>query len=215
MSAYRVMIADDETISRGYMELFVRASGRYEIAAALPLADDVLPWCEEHPLPDLVVMDVVMAAGRDGLTAAAELKQKYPEIKIVIATSMADADWLERARESGIESFWFKTYPDLSLLEVMDRTMAGESVYPTSAPAVMLGDLPASRLSKQQRTLLRLMTDGLSNREIAERMSLSPNTVKEYVDTLMEKTGIHSRTGLAARASRLGIAVSETDLRSG
>ena len=215
MEPYKVLIADDEMISRGYMELFVRASGRYEIAAALPLADDVLPWCEEHPLPDLVVMDVVMAVGRDGLTAAGELKQKYPEVKIVIATSMADADWLEKAREYGIESFWFKTYPDLSLLEVMDRTMAGESVYPTSAPAVMLGDLPASRLSKQQRTLLRLMTDGLSNREIAEKMSLSPNTVKEYVDTLMERTGIHSRTGLAARASRLGIAVSETDLRSG
>ena len=215
MVPYRVLIADDEMISRGYMELFIRTSNRYEIAAALPYADDVFAWCEKNPLPDLVVMDVLMAAGRDGLTAAAELKQKYPEIKIVIATSMADADWLERARESGIESFWFKTCPDLSLLEVMDRTMAGESVYPTSAPAVMLGDLPASRLSKQQRTLLRLMTDGLSNREIAEKMGLSPNTVKEYVDTLMERTGIHSRTGLAARASRLGIAVSDTDLRSG
>lgn len=215
MEAYRVLIVDDELISRGYMELFIQASSRYAIAATLPLADDAPAWCEANPPPDLILMDVMMVAGRDGLTVAAEIKKKHPEIRIVIATSMADADWPDRAKAAGIESFWFKTCPDLSLLEVMDRTMAGESVYPASAPAVMLGDLPASELTKRQRSILRLMTDGLSNREIAERMSLSPNTVKEYVDTLMEKTGIHSRTGLAARAARLGIAVSETELRSG
>ena len=120
----------------------------------------------------------------------------------------------EKARQSGIESFWFKTYSDISLLEVMDRTMAGESVYPEKAPGVMLGCLQASKLTKQQRSLLRYLTEGLSNREIAEKMYLSPNTVKDYLDDLMEKTGIHSRTALVAQASRLGIVVSETDRKN-
>ena len=75
----------------------------------------------------------------------------------------------------------------------------------------MLGDLPAADLTRQQRSLLRYLTEGLSNREIAERMYLSPNTVKDYLDDLMEKTGIHSRTALVAQASRLGIVISETD----
>lgn len=171
---YRVVIVDDEMISRCYMELFIKPSRRYEVAASLPFARDALAWCRAHEPPDLILMDVMMAEGVDGLTAAGELKRAFPGTKIIVATSMADADWLEKARAAGVESFWFKTYPDCPLLEVMDRTMAGESVYPGGAPDVMLGDLPATALTRQQRSLLRYMTEGLSNREIAERMYLSP-----------------------------------------
>ncbi len=207
----RVFIADDEMISRGYMELFIKPSKRYEIAASLPFAADVLNWCRGNPLPDLVILDVMMASGVDGLTAAAEIKRLWPEIRIIVTTSMADTDWLEKARAAGIESFWFKTYSDISLLEVMDRTMAGESVYPGKEPGVMLGSLPAAELTGQQRGILRLLVEGLSNREIAQRLFLSPNTVKDYMDELMDKTGIHSRTALVAQASRLGIVVSDAD----
>ena len=208
---FRVVIADDEMISRGYMELFVKLSKRYEIAAVLPYAKDVINWCRNNPLPDLILLDVMMEVGVDGLTAAKEIKQLYPQIKIIAVTSMADVDWLETARKAGIESFWFKTCSDISLLEVMDRTMDGESVYPESVPDLMLGNLPASALTKKQRSLLRFLTEGLSNREIAEKMYLSPNTVKEYLDDLMDQTGIHSRTALVAQASRTGIVVSDTD----
>ena len=209
---YRVVITDDEVISRGYMELFIKPSKRYEIAATLPFAQDVLTWCANNPLPDLIIMDVMMTEGIDGLTAAQEIKKLYPDVKIVLATSMADIDWVDKAKQAGIESFWFKTYSDISLLEVMDKTMNGASVYPESAPDVMLGALCASDLTRQQRSLLRHLTEGLSNREIADAMHLSVNTVKDYLDGLMEKTGIHSRTALAAQASRLGIVVSDNDL---
>ena len=208
---YRVVIVDDEMISRGYMELFIKPSRRYEIAASLPFAADALAWCRENGPPDLVILDVMMASGIDGLTAAAEIKRRWPQVKIIVTTSMADTDWLDQAKEAGVESFWFKTYSELSLLEVMDRTMAGESVYPGHAPGVTLGSLPAAELTNQQRKLLRLLVEGLSNREIAQRLYLSPNTVKDYLDDLMEKTGIHSRTALVAQASRLGIVVSDAD----
>ena len=93
----------------------------------------------------------------------------------------------------------------------MDRTMAGESVYPEKAPGISLGRLPVSSLTRQQRSILRLLTEGRSNREIAEQLYLSPNTVKDYLDDLMDKADIHSRTALAAQASRLGVVVSEAD----
>ena len=208
---YKVVIVDDEMISRGYMELFIKPSRRYEIAASLPFAADALAWCRENTPPDLVILDVMMASGVDGLTAAGEIKRRYPRVKVIVTTSMADTDWLEKAREAGGESFWFKTYSSMSLLEVMDRTMAGESVYPGSAPGVALGALPAKDLTNQQRNILRLLVEGLSNREIGERLFLSPNTVKDYLDDLMEKSGIHSRTALVAQASRLGIVVSDAD----
>ena len=208
---YKVVIVDDEMISRGYMELFIKPSRRYEIAASLPFAADLLAWCRENPPPDLVILDVMMASGVDGLTAAEEIKRRWPQVRIIVTTSMADTDWLEKAQKAGVESFWFKTYSDISLLEVMDRTMAGESVYPGRAPGVSLGKLPAAELTNQQRRLLHLLVEGLSNREIGQKLYLSPNTVKDYLDDLMEKTGIHSRTALVAQASRLGIVVSDAD----
>ena len=208
---YKVVIVDDEMISRGYMELFIKPSRRYEIAASLPFAQDVVNWCAENTLPDLIILDVMMASGIDGLTAAAEIKQRWPEVRIIVTTSMADTDWLDQARAAGVESFWFKTYSEMSLLDVMDRTMAGDSVYPGAPPGVALGNLPAAELTARQREVLRLLVEGLSNREIGERLYLSPATVKDYLDDLMEKTGIHSRTALVAQASRLGIVVSDAD----
>ena len=208
---YKVVIVDDEMISRGFMELLIKPSKHYEVIAALPFAKDALLWCQQNTPPDLIIMDVMMEQGIDGLTAAAQLKAEYPQTKLLLVTSMADADWLQKAKAAKIESFWFKTYSTLSLLDVMDKTVAGESVYPEEAPAVMLGCLPASELTKQQRALLRHLTEGLSNREIAERMYLSPNTVKDYLDDLMDKTGIHSRTALVAKASRLGVVISEKE----
>ncbi len=208
---YRVVIVDDEMISRGYMELFIKPSRRYEIAASLPFAADALAWCRKNEPPDLIIFDVMMASGVDGLTAAAEIKRDFPRVRTIVTTSMADTDWLEKARRAGVESFWFKTYSEMSLLEVMDRTMAGESVYPGAPPGVALGNLPAAELTVRQREVLRLMVEGLSNREIGEKLCLSPATVKDYLDDLMEKSGIHSRTALVAQASRLGIVVSDAD----
>ena len=212
MSApYKVIIVDDELISRGFMELLIKPSKEFQIIAAMPFAKDALKWCQDSEIPDLIIMDVMMEKGVDGLTAAAQIKKEHPQIRIIVSTSMADADWLEKAQSAGIESFWFKTSSELSLLEVMERTMAGESVYPEEAPAVMLGEIPATELTKQERTMLRFLIDGLSNREIAEEMHFSPNTIKDHMDALMMKTGIHSRTALVAQASRLGVVVSDND----
>ena len=205
-----VVIVDDEIISRGYMELSIEPSRVYEVEASLPSADSALEWLEDNSAPDLLILDVMMKSGIDGLSAAQVVRDKYPQVKIIIVTSMADTDWIGEARRIGVDAFWFKTYSEISLLEVMDRVMAGETVYPGQMPQVSLGDLPAERLTPRQRTLLRMMVDGLSNREIAEEMGVSPHTVKENVDTLMDKTGIHSRTALAAQASHLNVVVSDS-----
>ena len=208
---YKIIIVDDELISRGFMEMLVKPMKNYQIEAALPYAKDLILWCDEHQPPDLVIMDVMMEKGVDGLTAAAKLKQKYPQTKIILATSMVDTAFLNKAKDAGIESFWFKTCAEISLTDVMNRTMAGESIYPEDAPSVMLGDLPANELTPQQRNLLRLMIDGLSNREIGEKMYISQSTVKAHLDELMRRTGIHSRISLVAKASRLGVVVSDAE----
>ena len=208
---YRVIIVDDELISRGFMEMLIKPLKDYRIAAMLSYAKDVMHWCEQNDPPDLMLMDVMMEKGMDGLTAAAMLKQQYPQTKIILTTSMVDSDFLDHAKKAGVDSFWFKSCSEISLTDVMDQTMAGCSVYPEDAPLVMLGELPANELTNQQRRLLRLLIDGLSNREIGERMYISPNTVKTHLEELMRKTGLHSRISLAAKAARLGVVVSDSE----
>ena len=200
----KVAVVDDQRLARMYVDLFVKSSTRYELAASIPYAEDALEWCRENK-PDLVIMDVVMARGMDGLTAAAILKREMPQTKIILATSMAQPEWMAQAQAAGIDSFWYKEYSRLPLLEIMDRTVAGESVYADSPPQAMLGDLPTSELTDQQKRLLGCLTQGIPNKEIAEMLHISPLTVKSHLEQLMEKTGIHSRTELAVKASRLGL----------
>lgn len=200
----KVAVVDDQRLARMYVDLFVKSSTRYELAASIPYAEDALNWCRENK-PDLVIMDVVMARGIDGLTAAAQIKRELPQIKIILATSMAQPEWMAQAQAAGIDSFWYKEYSRLPLVEIMGRTVDGESVYADTPPQAMLGSLPTSELTDQQKRLLGYLTQGIPNKEIAEILHISPLTVKSHLEQLMEKTGIHSRTELAVKASRLGL----------
>ena len=129
----RVAVVDDQYLARGFFEGLVRMSERYELAASIPCAEQAITFCDQNPV-DLVVMDVMMKHGLDGLTCARSIKASHPEVKIILTTSTAEAEWIEKARRARVESFWFKEYSATSLTEVMDRTMDGESVYPDSLP---------------------------------------------------------------------------------
>lgn len=211
----KVVVADDEMISRGYMELFIKPSLRYEIVASLPSAQMVLEYCRESEPPDLVIMDIMMKSGTDGLTVAEMLKREFPQVKIILATSSLETTWLDKARICGVESFWYKAYARMSLLEIMDRTMAGESVYANEEKGTMLGKLPAADLTGQQRNVLRELTRGKNNREIGERLGIEETTVRYHLDEIMRKTDIHSRVELAVKAAKAGIVVSDEDRLQG
>ena len=206
-----VLAADGDRTFRDYMELLTAASEKYALRAAFPLAADALSWCREHGAPELVVMEVLMSEGPDGITAAGLLKQSWPGTKIILTAADAESDWIDKARAAGADSFWFKVDAGLSLPALMDETMAGRSVFPVRPPERMLGRLSSGELTTQQRRVLRLLTEGLSNREIAERLVISHYTVKDHLDEIMERADIHSRTALAVRAARLGIVVSEAE----
>ena len=140
----RVAVVDDQYLARGFFEGLVRMSERYELAASIPCAEQAITFCDQNPV-DLVVMDVMMKHGLDGLTCARSIKASHPEVKIILTTSTAEAEWIEKARRARVESFWFKEYSSTSLTEVMDRTMDGESVYPDSLPNPAFGDPTGSR----------------------------------------------------------------------
>ena len=206
----KVVVVDDQYVARSFFEIHVQMSRQYELAASLSNAEQAVAWCGEHPA-DLVIMDVMMKTGLDGLTCARIIKSSHPDVKIILATSMAEAGWIEKARKAGIESFWFKEYSDIPLTEVMDRTMNGESVYPDTPPNPDFGAVTRADLTARELEVLRELTRNLTNEEIAEALHISPHTVKRHIENMLEKTGYRNRIDLAVNAKALGLVVHEDD----
>ena len=210
MPPYRVLVVDDQYIARGFFEMHVRAAEHYELAGSLPEAEMALPFCEKEQV-DLILMDVMMRHGIDGITTAAQIKSRFPQIRIILTTSAAEANWEDRARAVGVDSFWYKEYSEEPLLTIMDKTMAGQSVYPSDPPEVDFGRVTRADLTERQLDVLRELTAGSTNEEIAEKLCISVFTVKRHIQDLLEKTGYESRLALAVHARSLGLVVSEKD----
>lgn len=178
--AYRVLIADDQKMVRQMFEFAVKGSEHYELAGMVETPEKAVELCHGGKI-DLVLMDVVMGSGMDGLDAAKQIKEQRPETKILLVTSMPEVSYIERAREIGIESFWHKEVQEQPLLEIMDRTMAGESVYPMSMPAVQFGNIVSTELTDTEIAVLRELVTGASNKEIGENLHMSVSTVKRHI----------------------------------
>ena len=206
----KVLVVDDQYVARSFFEIHVEMTKRYELVAALANAEQAVAYCMKNPV-DLVIMDVMMKYGLDGLTCARTIKSNHPQIRIILTTSTAEAKWIEKARKAGIESFWFKEYSDIPLTEVMDRTMNGESVYPGIQPNPEFGEVTKFDLSERELEVLRELTRNLTNEEIAEDLHISPHTVKRHIENMLAKTGYKSRVDLAVNARVLGLVVHEDD----
>ena len=206
MAKTKVMIVDDQFISRQLFEMYVKSSEKYEILYSVESAAFADTFVLKSPV-GLVLMDILMNDGSNGLEAAERIKKHRPDIKIIAVTSMPETSWMNRAREIGIESFWYKEASKETILEVMDRTMAGESVYPDSAPLVRLGLASSAEFTERELEVLRVMTTGVSNAAIAQKLGITENTVKNHIRHMMEKTGCKSRTELAIEARVNGIVV--------
>lgn len=120
-----------------------------------------------------------MSYGSNGLDAAARIKKNRPDVRIIAVTSMPEVSWMKKAREIGIESFWYKEVSKETILDVMDRTMKGESVYPDSMPKVMLGLAHSDEFTERELEVLRIMITGVSNATIARKLNISESTVKK------------------------------------
>lgn len=203
----RVLICDDQVISRQLFEMIINGSENYTLVKSLESAKVADIYCSGGNI-DLILMDIVMN-DINGLDAAEVIKKKYPQIKIIIVTSMPDAAFIERARQIGVDSFWYKEVQDAPMLDVMDRTMAGEHIFPDSAPLMKLGLAASTEFTDRELDALRKLVGGLSDKEIAEQLGISYNTVRVYITSMLQKTGFQSRTELALKAAKSGIVVPE------
>ena len=205
-TVYRIVVADDFRISRQFFESRIRENERCRLIASFTDADSAAVYCSAHKV-DLLVMDVLMFSGADGLTAAERIKADHPSVRIILVTSTAESGWFERAKKAGVESFWYKEYSKESFDEIIDRTLDGESVYPADIPDIDFGKAKIISLTKRDLDVLRELTLGYTNEEIAERLHISVNTVRTHIQNMLNKSGFKNRVELAVQAASLGLVV--------
>lgn len=206
----KLMIVDDQFVSRELFRLILEKNPDYEVVYSVDTAMFADTYVLNRNL-DLVIMDILMQDGSNGLDAAEKIKKLRPDIKIVAVTSMPEVSWMDRAKAIGIDSFWYKEASEASILEVIDRTLAGETIYPDATPVIQLGLAKSTELTPREIQVLRLLTTGAGNEEIATKLEISLNTVKTHVQHLMDKTGFNSRTQLAIQARITGFVIEESE----
>lgn len=205
---HKVMIVDDQYVSSQMFELYLKNSDRYEVVFSIDSAMFASTYVLRDNI-DLVIMDVLMADGSCGLDAAYSIKKLNPKIKIVAVTSMPEVSWLDRAREIGIDSFWYKEASKETIISVIDRTINGESVYPDKPPLVKIGAASSYDFTKKEIDVLRILVTGASDSEISEKLGITIHTVKTHIKHLLSKTGYDSRTKLAIQARLTGVVIED------
>ena len=191
-----VLIVDDSRVARSYMESVVNASERYRLVGVLTNTDMAEIACRRNAV-DLVLMDVCIDNTESGIDAAAMLRRAFPALKIIIVTSMVEKSYIDRAREAGADSFWYKDISPEELIDVMDATIKGRHMWPDDTPAVKLGISSSKELTEAQLKVLRLVCEGLQNDEIAHELNISVNTVRWHITKILEETGFTNKTQLA------------------
>jgi DNA-binding NarL/FixJ family response regulator len=204
-----VFLLDDHEVVRVGLRDLLEADGDITVAGEASTAAEALALV---PLvrPDVAVLDVRLPDG-DGVSVCRELRSQRRELACLMLTSFADDEALFDAIMAGAAGYVLKEVRGCDIVSAVRTVAAGGSLLDSRATARVLARLreqadaadPLSALSKQERQILELIGQGLTNRQIGERLGLAEKTVKNYVSHLLAKLGMERRTQAAALVARL------------
>ncbi|HLU31486.1 MAG TPA: response regulator transcription factor [Acidimicrobiia bacterium] len=198
----RIVVVDDHQLVRdGLRALLSRHEDMEVVGEAENVAEAVRRVAFDEP--HVVTMDVDLPDG-SGIDACPAIRAISPETRILILTAFADPTLFRRAREQGADGFVLKRTGDFQLVEKIRRVFTGEQAFDDAPPpAARKTDPSLSRLTPREMSILELIAEGLTNREIAERLTLAEKTVKNYVSNLLAKMGVKHRAAAAAHLAAL------------
>jgi len=205
----RIFLVDDhEIVRRGVAEML----GEEEDLEVIGEASSVTEALTRVPTSnaDVAVLDIRLPDG-NGIELCRELRSRLPELKCLMLTSFADDEALLDAIMAGASGFVLKQILGGDLVQAVRTVASGQSLLDARTTSALLNRIrkeretgdPVRSLTDQERTVLDLIGEGLTNRQIAERMFLAEKTVKNYVSHLLAKLGMQRRTQAAVLASKL------------
>ena len=227
-SPARIIITDDHVLIRDGIQAMLESEPDLEVIGEATNGREALELCRKL-CPELVLMDVRMPV-MDGLEATRRIKRECPETIVLMVTTYESSDYLFEAIKAGAAGYVLKNTSKPQLSNAIRRTLGGESPLneklamemlqrlaveeesPTerpSKPEEPSGQLPYESLTDRELEVLPLLASGLTNQEIARRLTISPGTVKHHVRHIVSKLGVSDRTQAAVRAVELGLLTRE------
>ncbi|HAX23847.1 MAG TPA: response regulator transcription factor [Thermomicrobiales bacterium] len=213
MSAPRLMIVDDHALFRESLGNLLSYRGRFNVVGDAGTGEEAIQMAIELN-PDVVLMDINMP-GIDGIEATRHIKALLPDIRIVMLTVFDDEDRLFEAIRAGAQGYLLKSIRSQELVDQLDGLSRGEAAISRRMAARILDEFrsldrqaaiiePEGGLSARETQVLELVVDRLSNKEIAERLSISEHTVKNHLKNILAKLQLSNRRQAAAYAVARG-----------
>ena len=212
----RLLLVDDQKLMREGLRILLELEPDLKVVGEAENGEAALAAYAKHQ-PDVVLMDVRMP-GMDGVEATWRLRERWPQARVIILTTFNDDEYVFEGLRAGALGYLLKDVSGAELAQAVRTVAAGGALIEPSVAQKVLAEfarlVPPARppdeglpepLTEREREVLRLLTRGLSNREIGARLSLAEGTVKNYVTQILQKLGVRDRTQAAVRARELGV----------
>lgn len=204
-----LLVEDDLYIQRHFVERFSEEED-IRIVAAVRDAFEAEGLCGQGGI-DLVLMDVLTLHKHSGLAAGKRIREAYPNIKVLIVTSLVDPEVLQQARRGCADSLWYKDHGTDAIMDVIRRTMAGERVIPGFSPSVEMKRCMSEDFTPAQIEILRDFIKGYTYREIAEKFNLSVSGVRYNIAEMVRIGGFKNKEELTTMAIENKLVVTTLD----
>lgn len=206
-SPIRVLIVDDHAVVRQGLKMFLGMDSSFDIVGEGVNGEQAVELVNRL-MPDVVLMDLLMPA-MDGVTAIGIIKQQHPDVELIALTSVLEDNAVISAVRAGAIGYLLKDTELPELVRAIKAAAAGQVQLSPKAAARLMREVRSpdspEKLTDREMDVLRLVAQGLSNKEIALSLDVGIKTVKTHVSNILAKLGIASRTQAALYAARIGL----------
>lgn len=215
MDKIKILIVDDHAIMREGIRALLDLQEDIEVVGEACDGNEAIDKARELG-PDVAIMDIAMP-GMDGLEATRRMRKKNPNLRVLVLTQYDNREYILSVIKAGASGYVPKRALSSELVTAIHAVHNGESfLYPSAASALIedylqhVDEEPYDRLTQREREILKLIADGNTSREIADKLFISLKTVQGHRTKIMEKLNLHNRTELIKYAMRKGLASLET-----